>query len=159
MPRKRGYMKRKEWYPGPFADAVMVVHGPEAFDQGDVAFLQDLLSPGKTVVAGVMARTAAEESGLPVTFDSDVPSSVIGRTGGKVFLVNHGKTTESGRIFGEIVASHLPTESSPRPAGMLVADSIRMERRRSGIRPYPCRRDRILVRGGSIGAKGGGRIS
>jgi hypothetical protein len=102
-------MKRKEGYPGPFADAVMVVHGPEAFDQGDVAFLQDLLSPGKTVVAGVMARTAAEESGLPVTFDGDVPSSVIARTGGKVFLVNHGKTTESGRIFGEIVASHLPT--------------------------------------------------
>ncbi|MDD1664358.1 MAG: DUF2117 domain-containing protein, partial [Methanomicrobiales archaeon] len=55
--------------------------------------------------------TAAEESGLPVTFDSDVPSSVIRRTGGKVFLVNRGKTPLSGRIFGEIVASRLPDGS------------------------------------------------
>ncbi|MDD1663910.1 MAG: DUF2117 domain-containing protein [Methanomicrobiales archaeon] len=101
-------MKKKDRNHCPFADAVMVVHGPEAFDRGDVARLQALLSPGKTVVAGAMARTAAEESGLPVSFDSDVPSSVLGRTGGKVFLVNHGKTPESGRIFGEIVASHLP---------------------------------------------------
>ncbi|HXW99547.1 MAG TPA: DUF2117 domain-containing protein [Methanomicrobiales archaeon] len=93
---------------GRFSDAVMVVHGPEAFDRGDVARLLGLLSPGRTVVAGVMARTAAEESGLPVTFDGDVPSSVIRRTGGKVFLVNHGKTPGSGRIFGEIVASRLP---------------------------------------------------
>ena len=101
-------MKRKARDRGQFADAIMVVHGPEAFDCGDVATLQGLLSPGKTVVAGVMARTAAEESGLPVTFDGDVPSSVIRRTGGMVFLVNHGKTPVSGRIFGEIVASRLP---------------------------------------------------
>ena len=97
----------KRRYPGRFTDAVMVVHGPEAFDRGDVALLQEILGPGKTVVAGVMARTAAEESGLSVTFDGDVPSSVIGRMGRKVFLVNHGKTPESGRIFGEIVASRL----------------------------------------------------
>ncbi|MDD1666753.1 MAG: DUF2117 domain-containing protein, partial [Methanomicrobiales archaeon] len=93
---------------GQFGDAVMVVHGPEAFDRGDVALLLDLLAPGGTVVAGVMARTAAEESGLPVTFDGGTPSSVIARTGGRVFLVNHGKTPESGRIFGEMVASRLP---------------------------------------------------
>ncbi|MDD1667670.1 MAG: DUF2117 domain-containing protein, partial [Methanomicrobiales archaeon] len=151
---------------GEFGDTVMVVHGPGAFDEGDVALLLELLAPGETVVAGVMARTAAEESGLPVTFDGGVPSSVIGRIqgpagrpgseerrlrrsrscpggdgapldragavpggwgpsgrsrdrpGGKgapldemegrVFLVNHGKTPESGRIFGEIVASRLP---------------------------------------------------
>jgi hypothetical protein len=86
----------------------MVVHGPEAFDRGDVALLQGILAPGRTVVAGVMARTAAEESGVPVSFDGDVPSAVIARTGGKVLLVNHGKTPESGRIFGEMVASRLP---------------------------------------------------
>jgi hypothetical protein len=85
----------------------MVVHGPEAFDRGDVAHLLEILAPGKTVVAGVMARTAAEESGLPVTIDGDVPSSVLSRTKGRVFLVNHGKTPESGRIFGEMVASRL----------------------------------------------------
>lgn len=105
-------MKGKGRHHEGFADTVMVVHGPEAFDCGDVALLQALLSPGKTVVAGVMARTAAEESGLAVTFDGDVPSSVIRRTTGRVFLVNHGKTPESGRIFGEIVASRLPAGSS-----------------------------------------------
>lgn len=97
----------------------MVVHGPEAFDRGDVARLQEILSPGRTVVAGVMARTAAEESGLPVTIDGGVPSSVIRRTGGKVFLVNHGKTPESGRIFGEIVASRL----APAPLVQLECSS------------------------------------
>jgi hypothetical protein len=86
----------------------MVVHGPEAFDCGDVARLQALLGPGRTVVAGVMARTAAEESGLPVVFDGHVPSVVVGMIKGRVFLVNRGKTPESGRIFGEIVASRLP---------------------------------------------------
>jgi hypothetical protein len=128
--RDRGPEDRRgrELRPGEFGDTVMVVHGPEAFDEGDVALLLDLLAPGKTVVAGVMARTAAEESGLPVTLDGGVPSSVVGRisgpigsrdrsggkgapldgTGGRVFLVNRGKTPESGRIFGEIVASRLP---------------------------------------------------
>jgi len=127
MSRKQGTNRRGR-NTGDLADAVMVVHGPEAFDLGDVALLQDILAPGRTVVAGVMGRTAAEESGLPVTFDGDVPSSVIGRilgpegswdrpggkgapldrTGGRVFLVNRGKTPESGRIFGEMVASRLP---------------------------------------------------
>jgi hypothetical protein len=91
-----------------FADTVMVVHGPEAFDRGDVARLQAVLSPGETVVAGVMARTAAEESALPVAFDGRPPSGVIREIRGRVFLVNRGKTPESGRIFGEIVASRLP---------------------------------------------------
>ena len=93
--------------PGRLAGAVMVVHGPEAFDHGDVARLQALLSPERTMVAGVMARTAAEESGLPVTFDARPPSSVIRGIRGEVFLVNRGKTPGSGRIFGEIVASRL----------------------------------------------------
>ena len=83
MPGRQGSKKRKDLHQRRFSDAVMVVHGPEAFDCGDVARLQGLLSPGKTVVAGVMARTAAEESGLTVEFDGDVPSSVIGRMGGK----------------------------------------------------------------------------
>lgn len=91
-----------------FGDTVMVIHGPEAFDEGDVARLQALLVPRETVVAGVMARTAAEESGLPVAFDGRPPSRVIGGIRGRAFLLNRGKTPESGRIFGEIVASRLP---------------------------------------------------
>src|SRR5512137_2776584 len=82
MPSGRGQRGRRRTGPGRFADAVMVVHGPEAFDRGDVALLQDLLGPGETVVAGVMARTAAEESGLPVIIDGGIPSSVIGRIPG-----------------------------------------------------------------------------
>jgi hypothetical protein len=106
--RKKAGRKAREGVPsGRFAGTVMVVHGPEAFDRGDVARLQALLAPGETVVAGVMARTAAEESGLPVTFDGRPPSSVIRGIRRRVFLVNRGKTPESGRIFGEIVASRL----------------------------------------------------
>jgi hypothetical protein len=105
--RKEGRKEQEGASHGRFADTVMVVHGPEAFDEGDVARLQALLAPGETVVAGVMARTAAEESGLPVTFDGRPPSPVIRGIRGRAYLVNRGKTPESGRIFGEIVASRL----------------------------------------------------
>ncbi len=87
--------------------AVMVVHGPELFDQGDVAWLKDVLCPKRIVVAGVMARTAAEESGLPVEFQAQPPSRVILAQDDPVFLANHGKTAKTGEIFGNIVASRL----------------------------------------------------
>jgi hypothetical protein len=87
--------------------AVMVVHGPELFDQGDVAWLLDLLCPQRIIVAGVMARTAAEESGLPLEFNAQPPSRVILAQEGPVFLANRGKTAETGKIFGNIVASRL----------------------------------------------------
>jgi len=89
------------------ANSVMVVHGPEIFDSGEVAWLLATLRPARTVVAGVMARTAAEESQLPVEFSGKPPGDVIRATPGAVFLANRGKTAESGRIFGEIVASRL----------------------------------------------------
>jgi hypothetical protein len=86
---------------------VMVVHGPELFDQGDVAWLRGVLCPKRIVVAGVMARTAAEESGLPVEFHAQPPSRVIIAQDDPVFLANRGKTAETGEIFGNIVASRL----------------------------------------------------
>jgi hypothetical protein len=85
----------------------MVVHGPELFDQGDVVWLRDILSPKRIVVAGVMARTAAEESGLPVEFDARPPSRVILSLDDPVFLANRGKTEATGEIFGNIVASRM----------------------------------------------------
>ncbi|WP_292516937.1 DUF2117 domain-containing protein [Methanoculleus sp.] len=91
----------------PTADLVMVVHGPEAFDAGDVGRLIDLLSPRQVLVAGVMARTAAEESGLSVTCTDERPSTVLAALAGPGCLVNRGKTPESGRIFGELVAGRL----------------------------------------------------
>ncbi|MDD1692741.1 MAG: DUF2117 domain-containing protein [Methanoregula sp.] len=87
--------------------AVMVVHGPELFDQGDVAWLLDLLCPQRIIVAGVMARTAAEESGLPLEFNAQPPSRVILAQEDPVFLANRGKTAETGELFGNIVASRL----------------------------------------------------
>jgi len=86
---------------------ILVVHGPEVFDAGDVAILIDRLAPSRIIVAGVMARTAAEESGIPCEQAGLPPSMVIRDLSPEPVLVNHGKTPESGRIFGEIVASRL----------------------------------------------------
>lgn len=91
-------------------DITMVVHGPEVFDCGDVAWLMERLTPRVTLVAGVMARTAAEESRLPVEFVGEPPSAILRSIAGRAILVNHGKTGESGKIFGEIVASRLNNE-------------------------------------------------
>jgi hypothetical protein len=88
-------------------EAVLVVHGAEAFDQGDVFRFQQILSPRRTLVSGVMARTAAEESGLPVEFSGEPPSILIRRLGEEVILLNRGKTPESGFIFGEIVSRRI----------------------------------------------------
>lgn len=87
--------------------AVMVIHGPEVFDHGDAAWLLECLSPSRAIVAGVMARTAAEESGLPVAFDGRPPSWVMNDLRETAFLANRGKTPYSGRVFGDIVASRL----------------------------------------------------
>lgn len=86
---------------------VLVVHGPEIFDAGEVAWLIERIRPDRSIVAGVMARTAAEESGLPVEFSGLPPSRIIRSLNGPVLLANHAKTPESGRIFGSIVASRL----------------------------------------------------
>lgn len=91
----------------PTMDLVMVVHGPEAFDAGDAGRLIALLSPRQVLVAGVMARTAAEESGLSVICTDERPSTVLGSLSERACLVNRGKTPESGRIFGELVAGRL----------------------------------------------------
>lgn len=85
----------------------MVVHGPEPFDRGDVRAVLSTLGQVRILVAGVMGRTAAEESGLPVECCSAPPSAVLNAQEGPVFLLNHGKTPESGRTFGEIVAGRV----------------------------------------------------
>jgi hypothetical protein len=86
---------------------ILVLHGPEVFDSGDVQYLIDRLFPDRVIVAGVMARTAAEESGIACECIGVPPSWVIRDLDGCCVLANHGKTPESGRIFGEIVASRL----------------------------------------------------
>jgi hypothetical protein len=86
---------------------VMVVHGPEIFDRGYARLLNDQVRPARVIVAGVMARTAAEESGLLVEFAGKPPSEILGAIEEPVFLANCAKITESGRIFGQIIAARL----------------------------------------------------
>jgi hypothetical protein len=85
----------------------MVVHGPDIFDLSHVRWLTDHVRPGRTIVSGIMARTAAEESGLPLEFSGQPPSFVLKALEGPVFLANCAKTPDSGRIFGRIIAGRL----------------------------------------------------
>lgn len=101
-------MNRQKNEGTPVSNAVMVVHGPEAFDSGDAGRLADLVRPREILVAGVMGRCAAEASGLPVRCTDTRPSIVLAAEQGRAFLVNRGKTPASGRIFGELVAGRLP---------------------------------------------------
>lgn len=86
---------------------VMVLHGPEIIDSGNAALLARLIKPVRIIVSGVMARTAAEESGLPVEFSGIPPSMTMKDLGKQCFLANQGKTPLSGRVFGEIVSLRL----------------------------------------------------
>lgn len=90
-------------------DGILLVHGPEAFDHGDAATLIRLLHPARVIVAGVMGRTAAEEQGIDFECPGQSPSRILTELEDekKVYLLNHGKTPESGRIFGEIVAGRI----------------------------------------------------
>ncbi|MDK2973638.1 MAG: hypothetical protein PWP08_9 [Methanofollis sp.] len=85
----------------------MVVHGPEPFDRGDVGRLLDALGPCRILVAGVMGRTAAEESKVACEFCTVPPSTVFAHLSRPAFLLNRAKTPDSGRVFGEIVAGRL----------------------------------------------------
>lgn len=84
-----------------------IFHGPFVFDEGDAARIYHALSPERCIVAGVMGRTAAAASGLPLTYADAPPSVVINAMDGVCILVNRGKTPASGRRFGEIVASRI----------------------------------------------------
>lgn len=85
----------------------IVAHGPEVFDAGDIDTVRAALLPTEIVVAGVMARTAAEESGVPCRFNTRPPSLVFRHLphGTDAWLLNRGKTPASGEEFGRIVAS------------------------------------------------------
>ncbi len=91
----------------------MVVHGPDIFDLGYVRWLIENVRPARTIVSGIMARTAAEESGLPLEFAGLPPSYVLRDLECPAFLANCGKTRESGSIFGRIIAGRL------LPAGLV----------------------------------------
>ncbi|WP_062396432.1 DUF2117 domain-containing protein [Methanogenium cariaci] len=86
----------------------IIAHGPEVFDTGDIETVSAALHPEEIIVAGVMARTAAEESGFPCWFNTRPPSLVIRHLPPETdaWLLNRGKTPPaSGEEFGRIVAS------------------------------------------------------
>jgi len=84
----------------------MVVHGPDVFDLGWVARMQDSVRPACTIVAGIMARTAAEESSLPVKYDCRIPSDIFNELSlSSSFLLNCAKSPQSGERFGSLVAA------------------------------------------------------
>lgn len=94
----------------------VVIHGPEVIDSGQAKAILDILSAEGEVSAklgGTMGRTAVIDAGLENVIDTSQrlkPSESIGAlsaTSDVVFLLNHGKTTETGRAFGSIVISNL----------------------------------------------------
>ncbi|MDO9516845.1 MAG: DUF2117 domain-containing protein [Methanosarcinaceae archaeon] len=94
----------------------VVIHGPEVIDSGQAKAIIDILSAEGEVCArlgGTMGRTAVIDAGLENLIDTSQrlkPSESIGAlsaTSDVVFLLNHGKTTETGRAFGNIVISNL----------------------------------------------------
>ncbi|EHQ36902.1 DUF2117 domain-containing protein [Methanoplanus limicola] len=90
---------------------LIIVHGPEPFDRGDVSQIISLIGdyPVRVVVAGVMAGTAAEESGLEYEWPGKKPSEILDGISEKpgVFLLNRAKCETSGRVFGEIISGRL----------------------------------------------------
>jgi hypothetical protein len=88
-------------------ELTMVLHGPAVFDSGEAGWLMDTINPSRSIVAGVIARTAAEESNLPVEFCEEQPSAILSREQGDAFLVNRGRSGESGYVFGDIIAGRL----------------------------------------------------
>ena len=87
-------------------NGTMVIHGPEAFDSGDVAHAVERLRPSRIIVSGIMGRTAAEESGIPCEFITVPPSMVLRHipVTERPYLLNHAKSSESARVFGNVVA-------------------------------------------------------
>jgi len=90
---------------------LMIVHGPEPFDQGDVLRITSLAGENtvKIIVAGVMGGTAAEESGLDYDWPGKKPSGILCDVSENpgVFLLNRAKSEISGEIFGEIISGRL----------------------------------------------------
>lgn len=89
----------------------LIVHGPLAFDQGDVLNVVGQTCPSEVVIAGIIARTAALEAGFILPCPNERPSILINRYGRDVALLNRGKSAESGMIFGERVAQRTDKKS------------------------------------------------
>ena len=94
----------------------LVLHGPEIIDSGDAKIILEKLSCMGKVEAqlgGTMGRTAVLDAGLEKVIDISrhlKPSICIEslfETSDVACLLNRGKTIETGRVFGKMVASRI----------------------------------------------------
>ncbi|GFO98218.1 hypothetical protein ig2599ANME_2441 [groundwater metagenome] len=94
----------------------IILHGPEIVDEGSADRIIRILMKEHDVTAklgGTMGRTAVLDAGLEELIDITqgmTPSQTINTMKDSIHLavlLNHGKTLETGRHFGRIVASKL----------------------------------------------------
>lgn len=101
----------------------LVIHGPEVIDSGEVKVILEKLSVlgvVETKLSGTMGKTAVLDAGLENIIDISEhlkPSARIEaffETHDLVCLLNRGKTIETGRAFGQMVAARL-TDPEKKP--------------------------------------------
>ncbi len=94
----------------------IILHGPEIVDTGSAGKIIDIFKQEHEVTArlgGTMGRTAVLDASLENVIDISkglTPSETIIAMKNDIdlaILLNHGKTLETGRYFGRIVASKL----------------------------------------------------
>ncbi len=94
----------------------IILHGPEIVDMGSAKQIIDIFKQEHEVIAklgGTMGRTAVIDAGLEDVIDISqglTPSETILSIKESIdlaILLNHGKTLETGRHFGRIVASKI----------------------------------------------------
>ena len=92
----------------------LVIHGPELIDSGKIADIVDALrglGPLRVLAGGTMARVAALDEHLTFvdTSQNVHASDALNHVSDKEVLVlaNCGKTSETGRVFGQIVSSRV----------------------------------------------------
>ncbi|PWB50104.1 MAG: hypothetical protein C3F06_13485 [Candidatus Methanoperedenaceae archaeon] len=97
----------------------IILHGPEIVDVGSARKIIGIFNKEHDVTAklgGTMGRTAVLDAGLENVIDisrGQTPSETINAMRDDIdlaILLNHGKTLDTGRYFGSIVASRLDNE-------------------------------------------------
>lgn len=95
----------------------IILHGPEIVDVGSAKRIIDIFKKEHEVIAklgGTMGRTAVLDACLEDVIDISqglTPSETIIALKDSIdlaILLNHGKTLDTGRFFGRIVASRIP---------------------------------------------------
>ncbi len=96
--------------------AGIVLHGPEIVDVGSAKRIIGIFRKEHDVIAklgGTMGRTAVLDAGLEKDIDISqglTPSETINSIKDSIdlaILLNHGKTLQTGRYFGQLIASKL----------------------------------------------------